>query len=162
MQILGFDQSTLITGWAVFKGGEYLAHGTIDLHKHKNAERRFEKMCLEIKNTIDDWNPDEIVVEDVMLMKSPQTMKLLARIQGVIIGFCIDKNIPFHIYLPTEWRKSLGFKQGKVSREQLKQQAIDLVSDSYGLSVNSDEADAICIAMAYIKNLEETTNGKEN
>lgn len=55
----------------MFKGGEYLAHGTIDLHKHKNAERRFEKMCLEIKNTIDDWNPDEIVVEDVMLMKSP-------------------------------------------------------------------------------------------
>lgn len=97
-----------------------------------------------------------------MLMKSPQTMKILARLQGIIVGFCMDKEIPFHIYLPTEWRKRLGFKQGRASRDQLKQQAIDLVSNSYNLSVNSDEADAICIAIAHIKNLEEATNGKEN
>lgn len=35
MRILSFDQSTLMTGWAVFDDGNYLCHGLIDLHKMK-------------------------------------------------------------------------------------------------------------------------------
>jgi Holliday junction resolvasome RuvABC endonuclease subunit len=49
----------------------------------------------------------------------------------------------------------LGFKQGRVTRENLKQQAIDLIRDTYDLSVQTDEADALCIAMAHLKNMEE-------
>lgn len=64
-------------------------------------------------------------------------------------------NIPYTVYLPSQWRKVLGFKQGRVTRENLKQQAIDLIRDTYNLSVQTDEADALCIAMAYLKNMEE-------
>lgn len=162
MRVLSFDQSTLITGWATFDDNVYSKHGMIDLHKVKNTDIRFQQMCQSIREAIDANTPDVVVIEDVMLMRSPNTMKILARLQGIIIGFCIDKDIPYEIYLPTEWRKTLGFKQGRVSREQLKQQAIELVGNTYKLEVNSDEADAICIAMAYIKNMEDSKNGKKD
>ena len=46
----------------------------------------------------------------------------------------------------------LGFKQGSgTKRSDLKQQAIDMIYDRYGISVTNDEADAICIGIAYIK-----------
>lgn len=90
-----------------------------------------------------------------MYMRSVQAVILLARLQGIIMGFCDMLNIPYTVYLPSQWRKVLGFKQGRVTRENLKQQAIDLVRDTYNLSVQTDEADALCIAMAYLKNMEE-------
>lgn len=71
MRILSFDQSTLVTGWAVFDEGIYLTHGVVDLHKIKDSSNRFEQMCSSIRNLIFAYHPDEIVLEDVMLMKSP-------------------------------------------------------------------------------------------
>lgn len=90
-----------------------------------------------------------------MYKRSAQAVILLARLQGIIMGYCDMLNIPYTVYLPSQWRKVLGFKQGRVTRENLKQQAIDLVRDTYNLSVQTDEADALCIAMAYLKNMEE-------
>lgn len=151
MRILSFDQSTLSTGWAVFDDGKYREHGIIDLHQTK-PDIRFDKMCQLICKKIDDVNPKLVVIEDVVLMKSPQTMKLLARLQGIILGYCQANKLPVTIYFPTAWRKILGFKQAKTPREELKRQAIELIYQTYGISTTSDEADAICIAMAHIKN----------
>lgn len=151
MRILSFDQSTLSTGWAVFDDGKYRDHGIIDLHRIK-PDVRFDKMCQLICEKIDDARPNLVIIEDVVLMKSPQTMKLLARLQGIILGYCQANKLPVTIYFPTAWRKILGFKQAKTPREELKRQAIELIYQTYGISTTSDEADAICIAMAHIKN----------
>lgn len=70
MRILSFDQSTLITGWAVFDDGEYVRHGMIDLHTDKDSKSRFAKMCFDIRDTIKKYQPDQVVIEDVMFMKS--------------------------------------------------------------------------------------------
>lgn len=59
-----------------------------------------------------------------MLMRSPQTMKILAELLGVIIGICRSLDIQHRVYLPTEWRKILGFQQGRIPRQELKAQAI--------------------------------------
>lgn len=162
MRVLAFDQSTLITGWAVFDDGKYVRHGMIDLHKHKDGITRFTEMCLSIRDVIQKYQPDQVVVEDVMYMKSAQALIVLARLQGVILGYCHILQIPVTIYLPTQWRKVLGFKQGRVTRENLKQQAIDLIRETYNLSVETDEADALCIALAHLKILEDNKNVEED
>lgn len=77
------------------------------------------------------------------------------------MGFCDGQNIPCLIYGATSWRKLLGFQQARTPREELKRQAIDMVMQTYHLSVNSDEADAICIAMAHFKKMEEQNNDKQ-
>lgn len=116
-----------------------------------------------ILQLIEKESPDVVLIEDVVLMRSPAVMKMLARLQGIIIGYCDAAGIPIEIYFPTAWRKLLDFKQAKTPRKELKQQAIDLVMQRYGIAVNSDEADAICIALAHFKKqTEENENVEKN
>ena len=40
MKVLSMDQSTRITGFAVFNDGKYVKSGVIDLHKVKETDER--------------------------------------------------------------------------------------------------------------------------
>ena len=48
------------------------------------------------------------------------------------------------------WRRQCGIKQGGVGRDILKIRDIQFVKDMYGIAVNDDIADAICIGYAKI------------
>lgn len=54
-------------------------------------------MAVEICRLIEGNRLDVVVIEDVTMQSNAQTLKLLARIQGVAIGFCVAHNIPIHI-----------------------------------------------------------------
>ena len=111
-------------------------------------------MLKRIRKTIEDNAPDKVVIEDVVLQRSPQTLKDLSQLQGTIMGICYGMNIPCEVLFPSAWRKQLHFKQGKgIKRPELKQQAKDYVKQAYGITPTEDECDAICIGLAYIKNL---------
>lgn len=84
------------------------------------------------------------------LQNSPSVLIDLARLQGFIIGVCNSCNKKYIILKPTVWRKELGFKQGKLKRKELKEEAINYVKNKYNEKVSSDEADAICMALAGI------------
>lgn len=115
-------------------------------------------MISEIVGLISQFDEiDHIVIEDTVLQKSPQTMKKLSQIQGVLIGYCIEHGLPYFVLPPASWRKLLAFKQGNgIKREELKQQALQLVESTYHIQVSDDEADAICIGLAHIKKLTNT------
>jgi hypothetical protein len=85
-------------------------------------------------------------MEEVAQQSNPLTLKLLARIQGVIIGFCAAHNIDTYIIEPSKWRSVLKFKIGSgVKRAELKAQAIKYVADVYELELSEDECEALCI-----------------
>lgn len=105
-------------------------------------------MYHSIQSRIKENHPDVVVIEDVVLQHSVKTLIELARLQGIIIGICDLYGINCVILKTTEWRKLLGFNQGKIKREDLKKQAISYIKEKYNQDVTSDEADAICIALA--------------
>lgn len=145
-KILAFDQSTKISAYSIFVGGKYIECGVIDLHKMKNTSERVRAMGVELCNTISKYKPDIVVIEEVAQQSNPMTLKLLARIQGVIIGFCAAHNIDTYILEPSKWRSVLHFTQGAgVKREELKAQAIQYVKDVYGLDLTEDECESCCI-----------------
>lgn len=145
-KILSFDQSTKISAYSIFIGGKYIEYGVIDLHKMKDTSERVRAMGVELCNTIEKYNPDKVVIEEVAQQSNPMTLKLLARIQGVIIGFCAAHNIDTYIVEPSKWRSTLYFHQGAgVKREELKAQAIKYVKENYGLDATEDECEALCI-----------------
>ena len=150
MRVLAFDQSTKITGHALFIAGQYVDSGVIDLSKNTNTAERSKQMGLEICNVITDTHPDVVIIEEVAMQSNAQTLKLLARIQGVAIGFCAAHNIPLHILEPSRWRSALNFKQGRaVKREELKQQSFDYVKEHLGFNYFSeDRCEACCINIA--------------
>ena len=145
-KILAFDQSTKISAYSVFIDNEYIECGCIDLHKIKDTSERIRAMGVELGKVIEKYSPDKVVIEEVAQQSNPLTLKLLARIQGVIIGFCAAHNIETYIIEPSKWRSTLHFKIGAgVKREELKAQAIKYVKDVYGLEATEDECEAICI-----------------
>lgn len=147
MLVLALDQSTRITGWSLFKDGQYFQSGVIDLHKIKNTDERSKQMSLELCKIIKNSQPDELIIEEVAMQTNVDTLKKLARIQGMAIGFATAYNIPTHILEPTRWRSALSYQQGPgVKREQLKQQSRDFVKNVLGLNIKSeDENEAIAI-----------------
>ena len=146
MKILSFDQSTKISAHSVFIDGKYIECGVIDLHKMKDTSERVRAMGVELCKTIEKYNPEKVVLEEVAQQSNPMTLKLLARIQGVIIGFCAAHNIDTYIVEPSKWRATLKFKQGAgVKREELKVQAIEYIKEHYHLDLSEDECEACCI-----------------
>ena len=148
-KILAFDQSTKLSAYSLWTDGQYKESGYIDLHKIKDTSERVRAMGVELCKTIKKYSPEKVVLEEVAQQSNALTLKLLARIQGIIIGFCAAHNIETYIVEPSKWRSKLHFEQGpKVKREELKAQAIQYVKDIYGLALSEDECEAICIGDA--------------
>lgn len=146
ISVLAFDQSTKISAYSWWVNGEYVECGVIDLHKIKDTSERVRAMGVELCKVIGKYNPMKVIIEEVAQQSNPMTLKLLARIQGIIIGFCAAHNIDTYIVEPSKWRSILHFHQGAgIKREELKAQAIKHVKDIYGLIVSEDECESICI-----------------
>lgn len=147
MIVLAFDQSTRITGWSLFKDGRYTDSGIINLAKITDTEDRSKQMGLKMCEKIDNVKPDVVIIENIQNQSNVSTVILLARLQGVVLGYCAAHNIRVEILAPSRWRAGLNYTQGpKVKREQLKQQSRDFVKNVLGLSIDSeDENEAIAI-----------------
>lgn len=147
MRVCGIDASTNKTGVSLFIDGEYSGHMLIDLHKIKDSNVRVPKMMKEIKNVLDYYEPDIIVMEECLLKTNIATVKLLSYLAGAIISWAADNQVEFMFQLPSEWRKRVEIVQGpKTPREKLKQEAIDMVKEKFGINVTDDEAEAVLIA----------------
>lgn len=149
MRILSFDQSTRITGWCWFDKNKYVDSGVIDLHKITDTSERSKAMGLEICKLIESFMPDLVVIEEVQQQSNVDTVKKLARIQGMAIGFATSHKIDVKILEPSKWRSKLGYKQGRgVERKELKKQSIDFVKKKFGFEYSEDRCEAICINVA--------------
>lgn len=152
MRILSLDQSTACTGYALFNDTDLLRWGVIDCHKIKDSTERVESMIIQMCELIEESKCEYVVFENIQMQTSVQTVMLLARLQGAIIYYCAAHHIPYMMYLPTQWRKIIGFNQGQGhNRSDLKQQAIEYIKESYRIHVKDDVAESITIGLAYLK-----------
>ena len=150
MKVIAFDQSTRVTGFSIFVDGQYFRSGVINLAKIKDTEERSREMGIAICKEISLNQPDVVIIEDIQNQSNISTVILLARLQGVILGYCAAHNIRCEIIGPSRWRATLHFVQGpKVKREELKQQGIDYVKNHLGFDdFTEDQCEACCLNMA--------------
>ena len=147
MRIVSLDQSTRRSGYAVFEDGKYICSGVVDMSKSEldTSERSFE-MAKALWKIIKKYKPEKLIIENVQQQSNPNTVIILARLAGMIIGYAEAHNVHVHILLPSQWRKALGYSQGaKVKRQELKQQSINYVKNNFNLILSEDECEAVCI-----------------
>ena len=149
MRLISFDQASVVTGYALFDGNQYIDSGVIKKNKDMPITDRVPAMALAICAKIKEVKPDAVIIEDIQNQNSVKTVVDLARLQGGIIMYCANKHIPIYIYHPSTWRKTLQFVQGsKTKRDDLKKQATEYVK-GLGFDITSeDESEAICINLA--------------
>jgi Holliday junction resolvasome RuvABC endonuclease subunit len=147
MRIIGIDASSNKTGIAVFQDGEYIEHTLIDLHKMKDPDIRIPKMMVEICKYIKKHGADKIIMEKSMMKNNIDTVQKLSQIAGAVMLYAATKGMEFQFAYPSEWRKKIGLQQStQITREVLKEEAIQAVKQAYNMEVTDDEAESILIA----------------
>ena len=148
---LALDQSSRITGWAVFEDGSLHDCGKFELTGE--VGERLVKFREEVLDLIIEYEIDEIAFEDIQLQgnvaNNVTTFKTLAMIFGVITELCEEKNIPYKIVHSQTWKSALGIK-GK-SRAEQKKAAQAYVLDTYQVKASQDTCDAICIGASVVE-----------
>ncbi len=150
-KLISIDLSTVATGVAYFENAVYKKHFLIKPKKSLETEDRTEEIIKTLNSLFKEYSPDIVVIEDTFASINMMTYKWLTRLQGAIIMCCLERDAEYHLMLPSEWRKLIGFVQGKKTTKELKQMSKAYVLEKYNLDVTDDEADSICIGEAYIK-----------
>ncbi len=120
--------------------------------KEENPYERLYYKYKSIKDLIDKIKPDFVVLEEVHFNRNFKTFRLLAQMQGMILGILMELDMGFTIIEPSTWRKFVGIKDRK--REDQKKSAIARAKDIFVLDgLTDDEAEAILIGCWAIRNL---------
>ena len=164
--LLSLDLSTKSSGWAVFEGEQLMDHGCYT-SASTDMIKRIHIMIDGIQSLLDKYTDiDTIVVEEVRPeggfgVGNLQTHRALMWLQAAI-GFLLHdefKKTDIEYVYPSSWRSSCGIKNGRgVKRLSQKEADIEFVQETYGIKVNDDIADAICIGHAQVYQESEDLN----
>lgn len=154
MIVLGIDPGSVTTGWALLKKDgrkvHYIASGILKF----NAKVDFLERLSEIKSKVSDLNtelqPDEIALESLIYVKSPQALIKLAQTRGVIIGEFIDKHKGKIFEYAPNLIKSTAAGYGHADKDSVKK-FLDMVLGPREYEAH-DESDAVAIALCHILN----------
>lgn len=161
-KLIAFDSSTTRTGYALYVNGKLKEHGTFDHSNEKDTLIRMEDMMISIRDYILKHKPDILVIERPPLVKDPNTLINLAEIVGVVRGLSLSVYAEYVEYMPNSWRKHIAGDNEKIpiARKEAKPWDIKKVRDEFGIekgsngkALNDDEADAILIGLARVKEI---------
>lgn len=154
MKVLALDQSTRITGWAVFADGALQDYGKFDAENAgADIDKRLTYIRDKVAELINTQGIDKVLIEEIQLQNTVGnnvvTFKKLAYVQAVIIELLNEISIPYEIVASSSWKSTLGIK-GRARAEQKKNAQI-YVNTTYGIKAIQDICDAICIGAHYTK-----------
>lgn len=152
-RVVSIDSSTRKTGMGLFINGVLEKYQLIDLSSNReDTNTRMNVMGKNILLLLSAWQPTIIYIEEPKGEgRNVELVRKLSEIIGVVRAWSIENHCYMEEVKPSEWRKQLGFRQGAgIKREEMKQQSMDYVLRTYGVDVNDDVADAICIGSAMV------------
>ena len=142
MRLLALDQSSRITGWAIYEDNKLIQHGKIE-EDSDNLATRLVGLRNKIIKLLSDYNIDEVAMEDIQEQNNIQTFKALAEVYGVLEELFKEKKVPYRTVYASSWKSTCGIR-GRARAEQ-KRNAQEYVITTYGIKATQDECDAICI-----------------
>ena len=147
MRIIAFDQSTKATGWAVLKKdtAEIVEYGVLK-PKGETNDRIIQtvKQCLWL---VEKFEVTFVFIEGVQYQSNAKVLEILAKLSGSLEIMLIEKGYFVNVVKASEWRKRVGIKNRK--RAEVKKEAIQMVSDIYGIDASEDECEAILFCRAF-------------
>lgn len=158
--VLSLDQALRVSGYGVFSDGNLVAYGTFEIDSDGTIGERLKEFIRHVDTLYGEYEFDHLVFEDIQYQNNIETYKKLAFVQAALYLWCNEGNIPYTVLGPSEWRSKLKEKFGHTRKEQ-KEHAIDFVKRCSGKDVTSDEADAICIGLAYLRDKREAGDKEE-
>ena len=109
MKILGIDISSSCTGYALIEDDRLVDFGAIEPRGKLTEQQKLVLFGQELADVISRFKPTEIAIEDVVLVKSIVTAKMLSRFSAVarIEAYKYQKR-DVALYEPPAWKKAMG------------------------------------------------------
>ena len=150
-RVLGVDPGTVAMGYGVIDSqGEShraLGYGVLRASRTAALEDRLLKLYQQLLETLDQWHPDALAVEEPFVGGNPQASLSVGRAQAVVLLAARQRDIPVTRYAPAEV-KSTVTDYGRGSKEQVNL----VVRRLLGIAepVPSDAADALAVALCHL------------
>ena len=143
-RILGIDNATKKTGFAIFESGDYIHGGVKSMNSDNTSAERIAELKQWLVSMILLWDIDVVGLENVQYQGNAQTLITLSKLLGVLenAAYEVTKKTPYIVSAAT-WKSHSNIK-GK-TRDQQKQNAQKTVKARYGIAASSDLADAILL-----------------
>lgn len=158
---LALDQSSRVTGYAIFDDAKLVKYGTFSTSAAEDIDR-FARISAWLLSIINSYKPDYIGIEGIQFQEEGGGQKMgitvfqtLARLQGVLMMICHNAGIPFEICPTNTWRHHCGVK-GK-TRADKKRSTQLLIQEWYNIKASEDEADAIGIGRYLVSFIQKNT-----
>lgn len=152
MKIIAFDQSSRLSGYAIFEDGELIDYGKFGFTEPE-LSRRLVKIREKVLSLVKENNIDKVYFEDIQLQgnvtNNVASYKVLAEVLGVCEETMRENKIDYDIIHSQTWKATLQIK-GR-NRADQKRNAQAYVLSTYGISATQDESDAICIGTCAVK-----------
>ena len=161
---LGLDMSSNKSGYALFDDKNLITYGLWEPKDKMEWRDRVIYMGEQLDDFLKHNEVNQVYCEDVpLMMKNPQTLKILCALQGVLMGVCVANNVKVTFISVSTWRSALGLfdktQKGK-ERDEMKQKSIEMANRIFGLDLvykspssrfnQDDEADSILVAYSQI------------
>jgi crossover junction endodeoxyribonuclease RuvC len=109
---MGLDISSSNTGWCIVdveKEMKLVEYGLISPVGNMGVTQRLYFFGNELKKLIEKFQPNEIAVEETILVRGPKVMRTLSRFSGValFLAYSYQKR-EIQTYEPPKWKKNLS------------------------------------------------------
>lgn len=166
MKLLALDMSTKSTGYCIFEDKKIVGYGCLTAGGSDPYARIF-KIKEQIKDIYERYLPDEVTIEEIIpadVGHKQDVFKTLMYLQAVVVlyFYIVNKYFPITFQVASHWRSNVGIQTGRYShRQELKEASIQVVKNKYGIDVNDDTADAICLGISYYKDQDDEIINKK-
>ncbi len=149
--IIGIDPGTNLMGYGVLgivgKKAVLLSGGVIELSKFENHALKLQRIFERVLSLIDNYQPDEVALEEPFYGKNPQSMLKLGRAQGVAMAAALYRNVPIFEYAPRRIKQAIT-GSGNASKEQVAGMVMRLL-ELKEMPRKLDTTDALGVALCH-------------
>ena len=149
IRILGIDPGSRLTGYGLLelRAGKSvcIAGGTLRLKQASYLER-IGQLFHELRDIMQEFQPDEVAIEQVFVHKNVASALKLGQARGAILAAVVQSQVPVFEYAPRMVKQAV-VGRGGASKAQIQHMVHALLNLSK--KPQEDAADALAVALCH-------------
>lgn len=148
--ILGIDPGSIKTGFGLINSVsntmEHIDNGLIAPPKDMPFKDRVAYIFKELVETVKEYKPDCIALEDIFISKNAQSALKLGHVRGAVMSAAVINGLPLFEYSPTRVKQSVT-GGGRAHKHQI-QEMVRILLKLREIP-QEDAADALAVAITH-------------
>jgi len=150
VRILGIDPGSRFTGYGIVDAAGAVAHvvdhGVVKLPPKQSLPERLCLLDARLREIVDEYQPDEVVVEEVFAAVNVRSALVLGQARGVVL-VAAGSHCPVFEYSPRTVKKAVA-GYGQADKNQVAQMVAALLK--LPEAPPEDAADALALALCHM------------